>query len=141
MLALARSRLARPGLTHCAVRLADMYRLPLGDASMDVAVLQMVLHYAEDPAGAVAEAARILRPGGRLVVVDLAEHDRAECRDRLAHRWPGFSDARMNEFLAGAGLKPVAPVAVSGPMEVRLWSAHAAAVPAPAADLVLETAR
>ena len=72
MLALARSRLARAGLGHCSVRLADMYRLPLADASFDVAVLQMVLHYAEDPAGVLAEAARVLRPGGRLIVIDLA---------------------------------------------------------------------
>ena len=60
------------GLSHCAVRLADMYRLPLPDAGFDVAVLQMVLHYAEDPAGVLAEAARVLRPGGTLIVVDLA---------------------------------------------------------------------
>src|SRR5580692_4046015 len=56
MLALARARLARPGLTHCAVRLADMYRLPLPDASFDAVVMQMVLHYAEDAAAALAEA-------------------------------------------------------------------------------------
>src|SRR6202789_2503883 len=74
MVALARSRLAHPGLGHCAVRLADMYRLPLADASFDTAVLQMVLHYAEDPAGVLGEAARVLRPHWRLVVIDLAPH-------------------------------------------------------------------
>ena len=123
MLALARSRLAKPGLTHCAVRLADMYRLPLADAAMDAVVLQMVLHYAEDPAGAVAEAARVLRPGGLLVVVDLAAHDRADCRERLAHRWPGFTDDRIALLFEEAGLAPSGPVSVPGPMEVRLWSA------------------
>src|SRR3954447_10551323 len=76
MLALARARLARPGLGHCSVRLADMYRLPFADASFQIAVMQMVLHYAEDPPGVLAEAARVLRPGGRLIVIDLAHHGR-----------------------------------------------------------------
>ncbi|HUA76530.1 MAG TPA: metalloregulator ArsR/SmtB family transcription factor, partial [Acetobacteraceae bacterium] len=92
MLALARARLARAGLTHCAVRLADMYRLPLADASFDIAVLQMVLHYAEDPAGVLAEAARVLRPDGRLIVIDLARHGRDDITAKQAHRWPGFDD-------------------------------------------------
>jgi ArsR family transcriptional regulator len=123
MLALARARLARTGLTHCAVRLADMYRLPLADASFDIAVLQMVLHYAEDPAGVLAEAARVLRPNGRLIVIDLARHDRDDIAAKLAHRWPGFSDATMAELLSEAGLSDGAPLAVHGPLEVRLWPA------------------
>ncbi len=135
MLALARARLAGPGLTHCAVRLADMYRLPLPDASFDAVVMQMVLHYAEDAAAALAAAARVLRRGGRVVVVDLAAHDRRDCMERLAHRWPGFSDARLEEVLAGAGLGGTSMVAVPGPMEVRLWSANSATQPA---DRVLE---
>ena len=123
MLALARARLGRPGLTHCAVRQADMYRLPLKDGSCDSAVLQMVLHYAEDPAAALAEAARVLRPGGRLVVVDLAAHGRSELAERLAHRWPGFADDAMRALLDGAGLDCGPPVSVPGAMEVRLWPA------------------
>src|SRR5277367_6242429 len=91
MLALARARLSGPGFAHCGVRLADMYRLPLSDQSFDIVVLQMVLHHAEDPAGAVLEATRVLKPGGRLLVVDLAEHDRTDLTSKLAHRWPGFS--------------------------------------------------
>ena len=91
MLALARSRLARAGLGHCSVRLADMYRLPLAEASFDIAVMQMVLHYAEDPPGVLAEAARVLRPGGRLIVIDLAAHrPRRSGGPSLAHRWPGL---------------------------------------------------
>src|SRR5271169_755009 len=93
MLALARSRLARAGLTHCSVRLADMYRLPLAENSFDVAVMQMVLHYAEEPQGVLAEVARVLRPGGRLIIIDLTKHSRDDLLTRLAHRWPGFSDA------------------------------------------------
>ncbi|MCW3476831.1 ArsR/SmtB family transcription factor [Limobrevibacterium gyesilva] len=141
MLALARARLSRPGLLHCAVRLADMYRLPLPDGGFDAVVLQMVLHYAEDPAGALAEAARVLRPGGgRLVVVDLAPHGRADCIDRLAHRWPGFSDEAMHDLFTRAGLIPGGVVAVPGPMDMRLWSASRAAEAVPA-DLFLEATR
>ena len=104
MLALARARLSRPGLMHCSVRLADMYRLPMTEPVFDTVVLQMVLHYAEDPAGALAEAARVLRPGGRLLVVDLAEHERPDCMERFAHRWPGFPTPHMHDLFAQAGL-------------------------------------
>lgn len=122
MLALARARLARPGLGHVSVRQADMYRLPLA-GQYDLVVLQMVLHYAEDPAAALAEAARMLAPGGRLVVVDLAAHDRSALSDRLAHRWPGFSDAAMHALLAEAGLHAADAVTVPGPLDIRLWPA------------------
>jgi len=137
MLALARARLSRPGLTHCAVRLGDMYRLPIADGAFDHVMLQMVLHYAEDPAAALAEAARVLRPGGTLVVVDLAAHDNQDCLTRLAHRWPGFTDDRMQALL-GADLATPISVSVPGPMEVRLWAATRHAVAAP---LVLEATR
>lgn len=123
MLALARARLAREGLAHCTVRQGDMYRLPFPDAAFDTVTLQMVLHYAEDPAAALAEAARVLRPGGRLVVVDLAAHDRADLAARLAHRWQGFSDPDLRDFLDAAGLVPGEAAAVPGPLPVRLWPA------------------
>lgn len=127
MLALARSRLARPGLSHCQVRLADMYRLPLADGSFDVAVMQMVLHYAEDPPGALAEVARVLRPGGQLIVIDLASHDRDELLGRFAHRWPGFSDDAMHDLLADAGMQRGEALTVEGPLAIRLWPATRAA--------------
>jgi ubiquinone/menaquinone biosynthesis C-methylase UbiE len=137
MLALARARLAKPELAHCAVRQADMYRLALADAGFDTVVLQMVLHYAEDPAAALTEAARVLRPGGRLIVIDLAHHARTDLTDRLAHRWPGFTDPAMESLLARAGLAPADATTVDGPMQVRLWAA-ALSVPAhqPAKELV-----
>ncbi len=130
MLALARARLAKAALAHCAVRQADMYRLPLS-GGYDVVLLQMVLHYAEDPDAALAEAARVLAPGGRLVVVDLAEHARDDLTDRLAHRWPGFTDAVMQAAFDRVGLRPAAPLSVPGPLEVRLWSG---VMPTPPAD-------
>jgi ArsR family transcriptional regulator len=138
MLALARARLAKPELSHCAVRLADMYRLPLPDGGFDVAVLQMVLHHAEDPPAALAEAARVLAPGGRLVVVDLAAHDEAAGAHRLAHRWPGFDETRMRDLLTGAGLLPGPVVVVPGKLEVRLWPAQRTGAEPPAANLLLE---
>ena len=122
MLALARARLAKPGLAHLAVRQADMYSLPLAQR-FDLVVMQMVLHYAEDPEAALAEAARVMAPGGRLLVVDLAWHGRSELAEGLAHRWPGFTDEAMEALLRGPGLQPGPSLSVPGPFEVRLWSA------------------
>jgi ArsR family transcriptional regulator len=123
MLALARERLARQGLFHCTVRLADMYRLPLPENSFDLCVMQMVLHYAESPADVLAEAARMLRPGGRLVVIDLAAHHTPEITARLAHRWPGFSDADLQPLLEGAGFTAADSLTVDAAMPIRLWCA------------------
>jgi len=124
MLALARTRLSGQAFAHCAVRQADMYRLQLADAAFDTVVMQMVLHYAEDPAGVVMEAARILRPAGRLIVIDLAAHDRADLVAKRAHRWSGFADTAIVEMMTAAGLLPTAPVTVPGPLDVRIWPAE-----------------
>jgi ubiquinone/menaquinone biosynthesis C-methylase UbiE len=123
MLALARARLSGPAFAHCAVRLADMYRLPLADRTFDTVVLQMVLHHAEDPAGAVREATRVLAPGGTLLVIDLVEHDWTGMTERLAHRWAGFSDATINRMFTTAGLGWRDPVTISGPLPIRIWPA------------------
>lgn len=139
MLALARARLAERGIAgHCAVRQADMYRLPLPDGSQDVATLQMVLHYAEEPAAAIAEAARVLRPDGMLLVIDLAPHDRAALVARHAHRWPGFDDSAIGEWLLGAGCTLRQAHSVAGPMEVRLWAAQRLPTPARLPEPALE---
>jgi ArsR family transcriptional regulator len=125
MLALARARLSERGLAdRASVRQADMYRLPLADGSQDVVTLQMVLHYAEDPAAALAEAARVLKPGGTLLVADLATHDRAELLSRYAHRWPGFDDAALAGWLGEAQCAIAAAHDVAGPLAVRLWVAE-----------------
>ncbi len=134
MLALARSRLAKPELAHCAVRQADMYRLPLSAAGFDTVIMQMVLHYAEDPAAALAEGARMLRPGGRLIVIDLAHHSRSDLTERLAHRWPGFTDAAMASLLGQAGLVPAPATTVPGPLDIRLWPATPVADPVAAPE-------
>lgn len=123
MLALARARLSAPGLAHCAVRQADMYRLPLADRSFDTVVLQMVLHHAEVPQAAILEAARVLSPGGTLLVIDLAEHDRTDMTDKLAHRWPGFSDDAINRMFTAADVEWRDPVTVPGPLPIRIWPA------------------
>ena len=125
MLALARVRLARPEFSHVSVRLADMYALPLRDAAFDIVLLQMVLHYAEEPAKAVAEARRVLAPGGTAIVVDLAPHDRVELRERMGHRALGFSEPAMAGLLREGGLHPMQVVSVEGPLCVRIWCCEA----------------
>ena len=125
MLALARARLSERGLAdRCTVRQADMYRLPLADGSFDAVTLQMVLHYAEDPAAALAEAARVLRPGGMLLVADLAPHGQGEVLARFAHRWPGFDDAALAGWLGEAGCAIAATQEIRGVLPLRIWRAE-----------------
>ncbi len=103
MLRLARVKLEAAGIAS-SLRQADMYAVPLADGSADSVVIHQVLHYAQAPGSAVAEAARVLRPGGRLLVVDFAPHDREELRDRDAHLRLGFDDETMAGWFEAAGL-------------------------------------
>ena len=140
MLALARARLSERGLAErAAVRLADMYRLPIPDASQDAVTMQMVLHYAEDPAAALAEAARVLKPGGLLLLADLAPHSRSDLLDRFAHRWPGFDDAAIAGWLGEARCALARAATIPGPLATRLWVAEKAPLAAtpPAGGLAL----
>ncbi|GAN76816.1 ArsR/SmtB family transcription factor [Acidisphaera rubrifaciens] len=132
MLALARTRLAGEGLGHCSVRQGDMYRMPLADASFDLVTMHMVLHYAEDPAGAIAEAARVLRPGGRLIIVELAAHDRADVIERFAHRWSGFSPAQLAALLGANALLAEPPALVDAPLPILVCPARRSAEALPA---------
>ena len=125
MLKVARANVFRAGLRQCHLRHADMNRLPFQPGRFDTAVLHMTLHYVEDPGAALAEAARVLRPGGRLIVVDFDEHDQSELRESQAHRWLGFSESRMTRLLEQAGLVAEAPERLPGkPLPVCLWTAR-----------------
>jgi len=104
MLAVARANLKRWGLENCQLRQADILSLPLAYGTFDAVVVHQVLHFLERPWAALAEAARLLVPGGRLLVVDLAPHDMEDLRDNHAHRRLGFSDAEVREWLADQGL-------------------------------------
>ena len=103
MLRLARVKLEAAGIA-CSLRQGDMYALPLADQSADSIIIHQVLHYAHAPAKAVAEAARVLAPGGTLLVVDFAAHDREELRERDAHIRLGFEEDVMSAWFAAAGL-------------------------------------
>jgi len=85
----------------------ELEKLPIRDASVDVALLSQALHHAVDPQRALAEAARIVVPGGRVLVLDLREHHEAWVRDRLGDRWLGFTDERLTALLAGAGFTDI----------------------------------
>ena len=128
MLALARANLQKADLRNCQVRQGDMYQLPFSDESFDGVVIHQVLHFAEDPAEAIAEAGRALRPGGRLVVVDFAPHNQEMLRLEHAHRRLGFTDSEVNRWFELAGLSPDKTVTLEGePLTVCLWSATRAA--------------
>ncbi|CAA7616821.1 Transcriptional regulator, ArsR family [Magnetospirillum sp. LM-5] len=124
MLAVARANLERAGCRHCMVRQGDITQLPLADSSADAVTIHQVLHYAAEPARVVAEAARVLRPGGLLVLVDLAPHALELLRDQHAHRRLGFSDAEVDGWLSAAGLKSDGQTRLAGdPLTVVLWRA------------------
>jgi ArsR family transcriptional regulator len=125
MLAVARVNLERAGLENSMVRRGDMYQLTLPDGSFDAVVIHQVMHYAERPAEAIAEAARVLRPGGILVLVDFAPHTLEFLRDEHAHRRLGFADSEVAEWCAAAGLDPAPPRHLPGdPLTVTIWTAH-----------------
>ena len=125
MLAVARVNLERADLRNCSIRRADMYQLPLAEASFDAIVIHQVLHYAERPAQAIAEAARVLRPGGVLVLVDFAPHDLEFLRREQAHRRLGFADAEVTGWCAAAGLEPASARHLPGnPLTITLWPAR-----------------
>jgi ArsR family transcriptional regulator len=105
MLIAARAHLHRAGIANCQVRQADMYRLPWTEPSFDLVTIHRVLHYAEEPARVIAEAARVLRPGGRVIVVDFAPHALERLRSEHAHRRLGFADEEVNKWLRAAGLR------------------------------------
>jgi len=104
MLETARSR-AGPR-ANVSFRQAELEALPLDPGTLDAAVLALVLHHVADPARVVAEALRVLRPGGPLVIVDMMPHEREEYREEMGHLWLGFGEPDMRRTLVTAGCRP-----------------------------------
>jgi len=122
MLRLARVKLAEAGLASVELRQGDMYSLALPAASADTVIIHQVLHYAQQPTAAVAEAARLLAPSGRLLIVDFAPHEREELRSRDAHARLGFSDEAVLKYMDEAGLQGrVVEHLEGGELTVTIW--------------------
>jgi ArsR family transcriptional regulator len=105
MLAAARVRLK--GMDNVELRSGDLEELPIEDRALDAAVLLLVLHYVVDPARALAEARRVLKPGGRLLLMDMTPHAREEYRQTMGHVWQGFDAEQIGAWAAEAGLERV----------------------------------
>ena len=130
MLGYARARTQGPVFSHVQVRHGDICNLALQDGSADAVIMHQVLHYLADPRRAIAEAARILRPEGRLIVVDFAAHTVDRLRDEYAHQRLGFADDQMTAWLKECGLEvsiqkdlPPANAGVKEGLTVSLWLA------------------
>ena len=128
MLAYARAKLERAKLSHAQVRQGDIYDLPLADAVADGIVMHQVMHFLGDPPQAIREAARVLRPGGRLLIVDFAPHELEYLRDQFAHERLGFSGAQVAQWLDDCGLdllerRDLAPAAPGAQLTVSIWLA------------------
>jgi len=124
MLAIARATIGRLNLEHSHVRHGDMYDLPFPAHSYDTVLFHQVLHYVDDPVFAVEEAVRVMRPGGRMLIVDFAPHDIEDLRRDHAHRRLGFPVAEINGWFEGAGLHPTKTRNLKGTrLTVSLWMA------------------
>ena len=132
MLAIARDRLLRGNIQNAQVRLGDTYRLPFPNGSaasgFDVVLFHQVLHYLDDPQHAVAEAARVMTPGGKILIADFTPHKEEFLREEFAHRRLGFSDREVEGWFAAAGLAPTgseafAPKSEGQKLTVKLWLA------------------
>ena len=127
MLAVARANLDEAGLRHVQLRQGDAYAIPPDLARFDLVIVHQVLHYLDDPLRAVREAARALKPGGRLLIVDFAPHAEETLREHHAHRRLGFAVSEIEGFLAEAGLAAEAAQTISpipgekAALEVSLW--------------------
>ena len=124
MLRVARSRLSGRGIP-VELTQGDFAALPLANDSVDSVVMHQVLHYASAPGSVIAEAARVLRPSGHLLIVDFASHDREELRRDAAHTRLGFSDGQIRGWFATAGLILETVEALSGgALTVKIWLAR-----------------
>lgn len=126
MLNIARSNVTRAGLDKVELRHGDIFATRLPRHTADLVVVHQVLHYLVDPAAAVAEAARLVAPGGRLLIVDFAPHEMEELREQHQHRRLGFNDDEIGHWLSEAGLTPAGPVALppdTAGLTVTIWTA------------------
>ena len=126
MLNLARANVTRAGLDKIELRHGDIFSTRLPKQSADLVMVHQVLHYLADPASAVAEASRLVAPGGRLVIVDFAPHKLEHLREEHQHRRLGFADDEVKHWLASAGLQPSAPIVLPPDVEgltVSIWTA------------------
>ena len=105
MLDAARQRLS--GATNVDLRRGELESLPIESGELDVAMLSLVLHYSPEPPRALSEVGRVVRPGGRVLVVDMLPHDRQEYQQQMGHVWLGFSETQITRLLAGAGFGDV----------------------------------
>jgi len=105
MLTAARKRLEP--FRNVEIRRGELEALPLDDGSLDAAVLSLALHLAPEPARVLAEAARVLRPGGKLLIVDMMPHDRTDFIESMGHLWPGFDAESISAWGRDAGFASV----------------------------------
>ena len=127
MLNIARTNVTKAGVEQVELRHGDIFATRLPAASADLVIVHQVLHYLSDPAAAVAEAARLVSPGGRLVIIDFAPHDFEHMREAHQHRRLGFADSEINGWLQDGGLSPSAPIALPHDAEgltVTIWTAE-----------------
>ena len=93
------------GNRNIDLRIGELEQLPISDAELDAALLFLVLHYVVDPARALAEAGRVLKPGGTLVITDMLPHDRSDYRETMGHVWQGFAEEQLAAWLSAAGFQ------------------------------------
>lgn len=125
MLRVARAKLQHLPAEQVELVQGDFTNLPFGPAGFDTVLFHQVLHFAQSPAAALAEAARITRVGGRVAIVDFAAHQREELREKHAHARLGFADNQMADLLTDSGFAPAAPIALEdGELVVKIWIAE-----------------
>jgi ubiquinone/menaquinone biosynthesis C-methylase UbiE/DNA-binding transcriptional ArsR family regulator len=107
----------RRATSNTQLRQGRLEALPIADVELDVALLFLVLHYVVEPTRALSEAARVLKPGGILLLVDMMPHDREELQETMGHVWPGFSAEQINEWLSAAGLARIRHISL--PVDAR----------------------